>query len=631
MGQSRHTERRMNTNPIGVIGLGSLGTAMASRLVSQGHQVWGFDIEPQRCREAATQGVQIVGSAAELGAACDLVLLSLPDSHAVRVACLGADGLARSARPGRLVIDTTSGYPRQSIAIAAELASLGICYIDAAITAPTGGANAVREGALTFIIGGAATDVERARPVLDLLGTELRHVGPTGAGQIVKLVNNSCASIAIMATVEGLLVAAKHGLDLWQNLEVMRVGTGLTTFARFPELFLDRDRPGAHIGLLEKDTAYMSQLAQEARVPTPVMDLAGHLCRIAARTVGERASIMQIANVMEAWADVKLELRPREATDARPAVDPTTARQTVGIIGLGNIGAAISNILVQDGLEVYGYDLDPARMAQAAGQGMRPCASPTEVAATCRLLILALPQSSVVEQVLFGDDGVAAADNRGLLVIDTTSGYPEQTREFAARLSARGMRLMDAAITGERGGALAIPERNLTFIIGGAAEDVALARPVLDHFCSHLFHLGPLGAGQIAKMVNNMVCAVVGVGLIEGLLVAARHGVDYQSVAEVLDHGTGASFWTHNRGLLNPEPMKGGFYVGLMTKDLRQMSQISHASAVPNPLGEAVYHLYQLFCRDLGYYGGIAQKIEVMQRWAGITLDGRELGLEALE
>ena len=79
--------------------------------------------------------------------------------------------------------------------------------------------------------------------------------------------------------------------------------------------------------------------------------------------------------------------------------------------------------------------------------------------------------------------------------------------------------------------------------------------------------------------------------------------------------------------MLSPQPMKGGFYVGLMTKDLRQMSQISHDSGVPNVLGELTYHLYQLFCRDLGYFGGIAQKIEVLQRWAGITLDGRA-GLE---
>ena len=150
-------------------------------------------------------------------------------------------------------------------------------------------------------------------------------------------------------------------------------------------------------------------------------------------------------------------------------------------------------------------------------------------------------------------------------------------------------------------------------------------------FSSHLFHLGPLGAGQVAKMVNNMVCSVVGVGLIEGLLVAAKLGVDYQKAAEAIDHGTGASFWTHNRALLSPEPMKGGFYVGLMTKDLRQMSRFAHDSGAPNPLGDLTYHLYQLFCRDLGYFGGIAQKIEVMQRWAGITLDGHSLELEPLE
>jgi len=275
--------------------------------------------------------------------------------------------------------------------------------------------------------------------------------------------------------------------------------------------------------------------------------------------------------------------------------------------------------------------VDAAALSTAASKGLRAATSPREVAEHAQILILALPQSKVVGEVLFGKNGVAEADRLGLLVVDTTSGYPDDTRAFGAQLAARGMRLIDAAITGERGGSHAIPERNLTFIVGGEAADVAEARRALDHFSSHLFHLGPLGAGQVAKMVNNMVCSVVGVGLVEGLLVAARLGVDYRKAAEAIDHGTGASFWTHNRALLSPEPMKGGFYVGLMTKDLRQMSRISHDSGVPNVLGELTYHLYQLFCRDLGYFGGIAQKIEVMQRWAGITLDGRSLELEALE
>lgn len=620
----------MARRPVGVIGLGSVGGAMARRLVSQGCSVYGYDRDPVRLAAAAAAGITVVTSPAAVGAECSLVILSLPDSETVESVCLGDGGLIHTLRADLLVVDTTSGYPAQTRSVASALAAKGIRMIDAAITAPAGGAATAGQGLLTFIVGGAEADIEDARPVLDDLGNHIFHVGPLGAGQIVKLVNNSCAAIAAIATLEGLLVAARHGLDLWQNLEVMRVGTGHTAFARNPAMLQARDQPGAPIGLMTKDLAYMSRLAREARVPLTVGDAAGHLFQMAARELGTDAGILRIADVMERWSDSRLTFRQADQSDAR-RVSLAASDCVVGLIGLGNIGAAVSDILLQDGLEVWGYDADPAVLSQVAAKGLHAAGSPREVAEKSQVVILALPQSKVVRAVLFGDDGVAQADNPGLLVVDTTSGYPHDTREFGLQLAARRMRLIDAAITGERGGAHAIPERNLTFIVGGAEADVAEARRALDHFSSHLFHLGPLGAGQVAKMVNNMVCAVVGVGLIEGLLVAAKLGVDYQKAAQAIDQGTGASFWTHNRGLLSPEPMKGGFYIGLMTKDLRQMSQISHDSGVPNVLGELTYHLYQLFCRDLGYFGGIAQKIEVLQRWAGITLDGRLLDMEPLE
>ncbi|RLA09883.1 MAG: hypothetical protein DRQ54_01270 [Gammaproteobacteria bacterium] len=620
----------MGENPVGVIGLGSIGGSIALCLVADGLQVVGFDSDAGALKAAEQGGITAADSPAAVAQQAGIILLSLPDSDAVEQVCLSNDGIINCAHDGLLVIDASSGYPQQTREIGEKLATAGIAMIDAAITAPGGGANMVNDRNLTFIVGGDETAVTTARPLLERLSDKLFHVGPLGAGQTVKLVNNMSAGVALIATLEGLQVASKHGLDLKQNLEVMRVGTGHTAFARFPQLFDDRRRPGAHIGLMMKDLEQMSRLARESRIPSPVGDLAAHQFRAAAQTLGHDASIMQIADVLETWSGVLLDFDHKvKIGDLEPA--EMESIQQVGIIGLGNIGEEICKILIKDGLEVFGHDIDAEKIQRMTDIGVKIPGTAKAVAESAGLVILALPQSAVVEQVLFETDGVASANNPGLLVIDTTSGYPDQTREFADRLATHGITFIDAAITGERGGSFAIPDRNLTFIVGGNAADVRRARNVLDRFCSHLFLLGPLGAGQIAKMVNNMVCAVTGVALLEGLLVAARHGIDYQAAAEALDHGTGANFWTHNRVMLNPEPMKGGFFVGLMTKDLRQMSQISHVSGVPNMLGELTYHLYQLFSRDLSYYGGIAEKIDVMQRWAGITLDGRELDIEKLE
>ncbi|MBL4621667.1 MAG: NAD(P)-dependent oxidoreductase, partial [Immundisolibacteraceae bacterium] len=509
----------MDNQSVGLIGLGSIGTGMAQQLLKDGLQVIGYDLNDSARQQAAKIGVTIAESAAGVVEHVDQVLLSLPDSDAVEQVCLGSNGLLvgaqSSANRQLLVIDTTSGYPGQTQQISQVLEDAGIEYIDAAITAPSGGANGVGERQLTFIVGGAEGTVDKARPLLERLGDQLFHVGPVGSGQIVKQVNNMSAAVSLIGTLEGLLVASKHGLDLKQNLEVMRVGTGHTAFARFPQMFDNRNHGGAHIGLMTKDLEYMSRLAREARIPSPVGDLAGHQFRAAAQTLGHDASILQIADVMETWSGVTLDFDHKVSleTDNDQPVDSITK---VGIIGLGNIGEELCKILIKDGLDVYGHDVDGDKIERMAAIGVKTPGSVKAIAEVTGLLILALPQSAVVEHVLFDDDGAAAADNPGLLIVDTTSGYPDQTREFAQRLAGSEMILMDAAITGERGGSLAIPDRNLTFIVGGEAADLKRARTVLDRFSSHLFLLGPLGAGQIAKMVNNMVCSVAGVALLEG-------------------------------------------------------------------------------------------------------------------
>ena len=548
----------MAQQTVGVIGLGSLGGAMARRLASLGWTVHGYDLDAQHLAATAAAGVTAASSPTALAAACDVVLLSLPDSDAVQRACLGDDGVLHGARAGvagcrhHQWLPAADARHRRSTPRARHPHDRRRHH-GAGRRRQRGGGRAAG-----FHRGRRRGRRRRCRTAARALGEHIFPVGPLGAGKIVKLVNNTCAAIAAIATLEGLLVAQKHGLDLWQNLAVMRVGTGHTAFARHPAMLQARGRVGAHIGLMTKDLAYMSRLARDTRVPMAVGDAAGHLFQMAEREVGADAGIMQIADVMERWADARLALQPVDEADARRS-DLGASDGVVGLIGLGNIGAAVADILLADGLTVWGYDVDAAALSAAATKGLQAATSPREVAEHAQILILALPQSKVVGEVLFGKDGVAEADRPGLLIVDTTSGYPDDTRGFGARLAARGMRLIDAAITGERGGSYAIPERNLTFIVGGAAADVAEARRALDHFSSHLFHLGPLGAGQVAKMVNNMVCSVVGVGLIEGLLVAARLGVDYQKAAEAIDHGTGAELLDPQPGAAEPGADEGRF------------------------------------------------------------------------
>lgn len=293
----------------------------------------------------------------------------------------------------------------------------------------------------------------------------------------------------------------------------------------------------------------------------------------------------------------------------------------LGVVGLGNLGGTIAKLLCEDGT-VHGYDVDPDRCRAAAADGVVIESSPAMVARNSDVVLLSLPQSDIVEQVCAGPDGIIASGKRGLLVIDTTSGYPTTTREIGARLEAAGMRLIEATVTALEGGVPAALKRELTLMVGGDEADVARARPLLERLASHIVYAGPLGCGQIVKLINNAVAAIQQIATTEGMLVAAKHGIDPEHVAEAMRYGTGYNAMVSTPGGLKARSEITTFSVGLMTKDLRQMSQFAAESHVPSFLGDLAFHMHELFTQRLGYAAGVGQSKVVMEEWAGVKLDG---------
>ncbi|WP_372720404.1 NAD(P)-dependent oxidoreductase [Immundisolibacter sp.] len=300
--------------------------------------------------------------------------------------------------------------------------------------------------------------------------------------------------------------------------------------------------------------------------------------------------------------------------------------QHIGVIGLGSLGANMARLLAADGYAVHAYDLDAERTAAAAlAPGVTAHGSARAVAAASTLVLLSLPQSEAVRAACLGAEGIVEGAARGLLVVDTTSGYPEHSKDIAAQLAVAGVRYIDAAITGEEGGAKALPKRALTFCVGGSEADVAEATPVLERMARYIYHVGPLGSGQIVKMVNNMVGSAAGVAAIEGLLIAAKHGIDVKVAAQVLDKGTGMNFFCKHPDFALARDVVGGFQLGLMTKDLRHMSEFARQSDVPALVTDHIFHLFELFVREKGYAADILRQVDVMEKWAGVQLDGTRL------
>ena len=257
---------------IGIVGLGNIGGRIARRIVAAGHPVLGYDAERRRIAEA---GVRPGQSVAAVARDADVVLLSLPDSPIVEAVVLGEDGILAHGREGLLVVDLTTAAPSSTVRLHAALAERGITLIDAGVS---GGAAAAEAGTLTIMAGGPADALERVRWALEPFSGKVFHVGESGAGHTVKLLNNFLNAISLAATAEVMVAARKAGLDLGTVLDVINAGSGVNfaTLSRFPHIIGGDYLEGGLTGrLMMKDVQlYVDHLAS---LGVPSLNAAGPL------------------------------------------------------------------------------------------------------------------------------------------------------------------------------------------------------------------------------------------------------------------------------------------------------------------------------------------------------------------
>ncbi len=270
---------------------------------------------------------------------------------------------------------------------------------------------------------------------------------------------------------------------------------------------------------------------------------------------------------------------------------------SVGFVGLGNMGAPMARNLVGAGFEVAVFDLVPALMASV--EGARAASSALDCASGVDVFITMLPAGRHVEGLYLGADGVLAHARPGTLFIDCSTIDPGTARKVAAAATERGFTLLDAPVSGGVGGAQA---GTLTFIVGGSHEGLERARPLLSAMGRNIFHAGDNGAGQIAKVCNNMLLAILMTGTAEALALGVRNGLDPATLSAVMQQSSGGN-WALN--VYNPWPgvmteapasrgYSGGFMVDLMLKDLGLALETAEQSGGSTPMGALARNLYRL-------------------------------------
>lgn len=279
---------------IGFVGLGIMGQGMALNLRRAGFALTVWNRTEAKAQPVIEAGGRLAGSPAEVAAQSDIIVVCVSDTPDVEAVVLGEQGIVHGAKAGSLVIDCSTISPKATKDIAARLAEKEVAMLDAPIS---GGSEGAVKGTLSIMVGGAAKDFERARPVFEAMGKTITHVGETGAGQTVKLVNQVLVVGNALAMCEAFMLAQAGGVDLKTTLKAVEAGAAGSWMLsnRGPQIIARDWRPGFTIDLQLKDLRLVRQAADELGVPLLGTDLIFELYRtLQAQGLGDQGNHMLI-------------------------------------------------------------------------------------------------------------------------------------------------------------------------------------------------------------------------------------------------------------------------------------------------------------------------------------------------
>jgi len=292
--------------------------------------------------------------------------------------------------------------------------------------------------------------------------------------------------------------------------------------------------------------------------------------------------------------------------------------EQIGFIGLGIMGRGMARNLLKAGFAVRVWNRTAGRMDELAADGAIPTRSPADLASQSGLIITCVSDTPDVEAVVLGPNGVAGGARSGSLVIDMSTISPQATTVIAARLAERGVQMLDAPVSGGSEGAA---KGTLTIMVGGAEADVARAMPAFEAMGKKITHMGPIGSGQMTKLVNQILVVGNALAMSEALLLAQAGGLDLAKTVEALGAGAAGSWMWSNRGpQIIRRDWRPGFTVDLQQKDVRLCLQAADQLGVPLMATSMVFNLYRtLQAEGLGSEGNHAL-IKALEKLAGFEV-----------
>lgn len=292
--------------------------------------------------------------------------------------------------------------------------------------------------------------------------------------------------------------------------------------------------------------------------------------------------------------------------------------EKIGFIGLGIMGQGMVKNLMKAGFEVNIWNRTPARMDPFCEAGARCCSSPADVAAHSDIIITCVSNTADVEEVILRENGVIYGANEGDLVIDMSTISPDTTRYIAGTLKQKGVEMLDAPISGGSEGAA---NGTLSIMVGGDEEQFKRALPVFEAMGKTITHVGDIGAGQMVKLVNQILVVVTMLGVSEALLFAQAGGLDLDKTLNAVSQGAAGSWALNNRGpQMIARDWRPGFTIDLQQKDIRLVLEAADKLGVPLLGTGIIFQLYRAL-QDQGFGGdGNHALVKALENMSGILV-----------
>jgi 3-hydroxyisobutyrate dehydrogenase len=298
----------MSNPPIGFVGLGVMGLPMALNLSRAGYSLSIYDRDPAALKRAAQtiSGAKPAQTPAEVARESEIVVTMLPSGKEVQEVTLGEAGLAHGFAAGALLLDTSSSQPWLTLETAKALAGVGVAMVDAPVSGAQIGA---QTGQLVFMVGGEPAAVDRVKPLFEVMGKQMFHLGGIGAGHTMKCLNNMITAMTFMATTEGLAIGKKLGLDPDVMTDVLNVSTGGSWISQtqIKQRITSRKFDDAFkLELMVKDIGIAMRLAGDEAIPAPLCGTGLQLWRAAAHHAGKGSSISDMVHWVEHMTGIEI-------------------------------------------------------------------------------------------------------------------------------------------------------------------------------------------------------------------------------------------------------------------------------------------------------------------------------------